>query len=420
MSKKPRTATTAGHMLWANKRGEILDDPGLAAVGRSGTLTRDIAADEMSLLPAGAVLHYLPDRVPLGRNRHSGKLEERGGKAQAVAVMLPNGWARTLLPAYHKQPGATTLPFYGYTAAALVNDEIMVAAVQTEDSIRWSPFQYSTPDLPQTVHKRLAQEPDNRLLAHHAKCALEYQCYNAQNIFYRRWEGAIALSPACNARCIGCISEQPEDMPPSPQQRLTFVPSLDDIKAIAVPHLQTPDSIISFGQGCEGEPLLRADLIADSIKAIRQETDQGTIHINTNASLPAGVQRLVEAGLDSIRVSLNSATPERYNAYYLPVRYGFDDVVKSVDICRDAGVQITINLLFFPGLNDLESEVETLERFIDEHGVHQVQMRNLNIDPDLYLSRQPPLAGRAIGVPALIKRLRQRAMIGNSTPPIKK
>lgn len=414
-------------MLTATKRGKITEDPHHMALGRSGTRTRVPRADEWSPLPEGTVLHFLPDRLPRGRHHKNGQfvtVPTRGREKYpvlAVAAMLPNGWARTMLPAFERAPQAQTLPFYGYSAVGFdaLHEQMLVAAVQTEESIRWSPFQYSTPDLARMVEARKRENPTNRLLAHHGHCALDYQCYNAQNIFYRRWEGAIAVAAACNARCHGCISLQPEDMPPSPQERLDFVPTVQEIVEIAVPHLDAGDAILSFGQGCEGEPLLKAPLIAAAIREMRRQTSRGTIHINTNASTPDGVSQLIEAGLDSIRVSLNSVTADRYHAYYRPANYSFEDVEETVRRCRAAGLQVTLNLLFFPGLNDTEAELTALEQFVERHRIDQIQMRNLNIDPDYYLSTQPPLEGDGIGIPKMIARLRERCKIGNSTPSVR-
>ena len=82
-----------------------------------------------------------------------------------------------------------------------------------------------------------------------------------------------------------------------------------------MPHLQRAKrAIVSFGQGCEGEPLLQAETIAQAIRLIRSHTDRGTINLNSNASLPEAVERLISAGLDSIRVSLNSARRKCTNA----------------------------------------------------------------------------------------------------------
>src|SRR5262249_12019947 len=158
---------------------------------------------------------------------------------------------------------------------------------------RWVARNYDARRLQRLVAARLAAAPENRVLQQHAHCALDYACPTASNLFFGRWEGAIAVSPGCNARCIGCISKQDEENLVSPQDRLLFVPRLDEVADVAVAHLeQAPDAILSFGQGCEGEPLLQARLIAAAIRAIRARTARGTININTNASNPRALQQL--------------------------------------------------------------------------------------------------------------------------------
>jgi len=74
--------------------------------------------------------------------------------------------------------------------------------------------------------------------------------------------------------------------------------------------------IVSFGQGCEGEPLLQSTVIEKAIEAIRRETSKGTIHMNSNGSKPDSLARLLDAGLDSVRISLNSARKSFYLRYY--------------------------------------------------------------------------------------------------------
>jgi pyruvate-formate lyase-activating enzyme len=272
--------------------------------------------------------------------------------------------------------------------------------------------------------QRLAAEPANRVLAHHAHCALDYACPTASNIFFERWEAAIAVSPGCNARCIGCISKQDEENLVSPQDRLTFIPTAEEIVAVAVAHLeQAPDAIVSFGQGCEGEPLLQARRIEQAIRAIRTRTARGTLNINTNASQPRALQRLYDAGLDSLRASTISAVPETYNAYYRPIGYSLQDVKRSLLLARDAGIYGSINYLLFPGLADAEDEVEAIVAFLRETGVRLVQLRNLNIDPEVLLPRLSTPRGQPIGIPALINTLRRELpdlLIGNFSIPVQR
>lgn len=362
---------------------------------------------------------YLPGRKALGwKGAVSGSPRPVDG-AFVLACSLPSGYIRTLLPAYQREPGAPHLPLFGYAAVVFRKGKLFAAALQTDDNPRWEPDQYHRPDLERKINKRLKASPENRVLRQLKICALEYGCYNAQNVFYNRWEGAVPVSPACNAVCRGCISLQPDDMPASPQQRFDFVPSLEEIVEVGLSHLNgSPEAIYSFGQGCEGEPLLRADLIARSIKAMRAQTDQGCIHLNTNGSRPAGLKMVIAAGLDSIRVSLNSVLEEQYTAYYQPRNYTFADVTEGVRMAAQNGLQVCLNYLFMPGWNDAEEEVEALVRFVHEQGVNMIQMRNLNIDPDLYAEWVQRPGGKVLGVPAMLARLRQDCpglVIGNHT-----
>src|SRR5260370_22275965 len=129
------------------------------------------------------------------------------------------------------------------------------------------------------VREKRAAFPGNRVVAQHAHGALDYSCPTASNLFFGRWEMAIAVSPGCNARCIGCISKQEEENLISPQDRLTFIPAVEEILEVAIPHLeQAEDAIVSFGQGCEGEPLLQGGRIEQARKALRARTAKGDIY----------------------------------------------------------------------------------------------------------------------------------------------
>ena len=49
---------------------------------------------------------------------------------------------------------------------------------------------------------------------------------------------------------------------------------------------------------------LNAPRLAEAIKMVRQQTDRGTININTNAGFSSGLSQLYDAGLDSMRVTI--------------------------------------------------------------------------------------------------------------------
>ena len=411
------------YLIYATPAGEIREDSRLQALAFGDRL---LTMDDLIPLPNGVTLSMMPDRLAVGRKRNGEQQVLPQSRGWAVAALLPIGYTRTLLPAYEKVPDTEPLPFFGYSAVAGLNGRMYVAALKTDDPRKWHPRAFNRQKLERLVSEKQAAYPQNRIIAQHAHCALDYSCPTASNLFFERWEMAIAVSPGCNARCIGCISKQEEEDLISPQDRLTFIPTVDEIVEVALPHLESAeDAIVSFGQGCEGEPLLQWHRIAGAIKAIRARTDKGILNINTNASNPRWLQRLYDAGLDTIRASTISGHPETYTAYYRPLGYTFDDVKESLKRAHDAGLYSSINLLSFPGLIDREREVEALLTFIQETGLRLIQLRNLNIDPEVFLPRMPDLnsMGKALGMRTMIEIIKREAPdveIGNFTRPVKR
>jgi wyosine [tRNA(Phe)-imidazoG37] synthetase (radical SAM superfamily) len=175
-----------------------------------------------------------------------------------------------------------------------------------------------------------------------------------------------------------------------------------------VQHLdRAPDAIVSFGQGCEGEPLTEYTLIASSIEKIRSRTERGTINLNTNGSHPECIRQIAESGLDSIRISLNSARPDFYRAYYCPRNYDYEDVVSSIALCREIDLYTMINYLVFPGITDQEEEIAALRKLIKKTGINFIHLKNLNIDPSLYVEKMPEAKSQALGMKEMVAILRE-------------
>ncbi|HLI71638.1 MAG TPA: radical SAM protein [Ktedonobacteraceae bacterium] len=413
----------APYVIYCTPQGEIRAEPRLRALAFDGS---PLEAADLIPLPDGATLSMMPDRLAIGLDRRGGRQVIPEKRGWAAAALLPIGYTRTHLPAYEKIPGTEPLPFFGYSAVAGLRDRLYVAAVRTDDPRKWHPRAFDARTLRRLVREKRAAYPHNRIVAQHAHCALDYSCPTASNLFFGRWEMAIAVSPGCNARCIGCISKQEEEDLVSPQDRLTFIPTVEEIVEVAVPHLESAEeAIVSFGQGCEGEPLLQFRRIEQAIRAMRAHTEQGVININTNASRPRWLQKLYNAGLDTLRVSTISGHPETYTAYYRPLGYTFEDVKESLKRASESGVYSSINLLCFPGMIDREREVEALLAFARETGLRLIQLRNLNIDPEVLLPRMPALdsMGRALGMRTLLDILRRELPgieIGNFTRPVKR
>jgi pyruvate-formate lyase-activating enzyme len=411
------------YLIYCTPTGEIREEPRLRALAFDN---QPLESSDLMLLPDGVTLSMMPDRLAIGEKRSGERQVIARSRGWAAAALLPIGYTRTLLPAYERVPDTEPLPFFGYSAVAGMNGRLYVAALKTDDPHKWHPRLFNKQALQRLVLEKQAALPANRIVAQHAHCALDYSCPTASNLFFNRWEMAIAVSPGCNARCIGCISKQEEEDLISPQDRLTFIPTVEEILEVALPHLeQAEDAIVSFGQGCEGEPLLQWRRIEQAIKVMRARTGKGVININTNASNPRWLQRLYDAGLDTIRASTISGHLQTYTAYYRPIGYSFEDVKESLKRARDAGVYSSINLLSFPGMIDREREIEALLSFVKETGLRLIQLRNLNIDPEVLLPRMPALdsMGKALGIRTMIeiiKRELPEVEIGNFTRPVKR
>lgn len=408
-SSLSRTATESPvGLVSCDSGGAIEYDPRFVPLADGG-IVREAVPAELIAAPEGVVEMLLPRRAPLTT---IGPLAER----TAMAVALPAGYTRLLLPAYAAGREAPPLPLFGYTFACVIEDRLHVAAMRTDEGEDWEPRSFAAGELEATIGRRLSRDASNRVLAQVALCSREYGCFTAQNVFLERGEAALPVSPKCNARCIGCISEQDDEAGfPSPQTRVADETTARELGAVALHHLErVEDGIVSFGQGCEGEPLLRSTAIARAIEIVRGKRSNGTVNLNTNGSLPKALARCIDAGLDAVRVSLNSFRPEVYAAYYRPIGYGLEDVLASVRLACRRGLRVSLNLLTHPGVTDEREEIAAMETVLRDSPVAMLQTRTLNIDPERYFAA----VGRPkapLGMRHAIEAMRLLTRVGNFT-----
>lgn len=372
-------------LLIAKKNRKILDLPGYLACGMAGYRINVLNEEDLIPLPPTSEIFILPDRIPIGYNI----VENRFNYIEnfnPVSAFIPPGYTQLLTPAYRECQGARTLPLFSYTPIAWYKNKFYVPAIRI-DKRRVHDIRFM--DMNRLmVRIRSFKNSKNRLINHLKTCALTYKCPNAINFFLSRYECPLPVSPRCNSNCIGCISYQKDaDFPPT-QPRIQFIPTPDEIAEIALIHINmVKNPIVSFGQGCEGEPLLTLDTILEAIKSIRRKTKRGTININTNASIPSAIELLCRVGIDTIRVSLNSVRREYYERYYRPCGYTFNSVVKSIQVAKNYKKFVSINYLIMPGFTDQEEEFRELVRFIEKTRIDMIQWRNLNYDPQRYFKR---------------------------------
>jgi pyruvate-formate lyase-activating enzyme len=246
-------------------------------------------------------------------------------------------------------------------------------------------------------------------MRHLETCALEYGCPAGKNFFLQRYEAPLPTSITCNANCLGCISLQTKDNLCACQERIGFTPTAREIAQVSIEHIShVKNSVVSFGQGCEGEPLTAFKVIEPAIREIRKQTDKGTINLNTNAGIPKYVEKLCMAGLDSMRVSLNSVRENCYNAYFRPKSYKFSDVLKSIETAKFHGKFVAINYLNCPGFTDSKKEFKALKEFINQYKIDMIQWRNLNFDPKKYCELMLKIEdfGEPLGMDIIIEQLK--------------
>ncbi len=417
------------NLLVSDGAGNLFEIPELKMVGMAIDSYVLPEESEIIKLPDGSDLFELPDRKPIGydpQNNEFVELEEyQGEKVFATAAFMAPAYVQLYRSAYSTQPNAETLPLYAYTAVGWLNGQFYVTGMRIDPDPRQDAQNFDLKLIDQNARQMLKKYPQNRLVHHLIEnCVLRYGCPAARNLVMERWECPIPTSPACNANCVGCISNQHSKSGVcASQNRISFIPSAEEIVEFTVPHLENaPRPVVSFGQGCEGEPLTNSDLLLESIKEIRKKTSRGIINLNTNASYPDIIDKLFKAGLDSIRVSMNSAQKKLYELYYQPKDYTFEDVIESLKVASQPNRWTSLNYFIFPGLTDHPSETEQFDKLLKRVNINLIQARNLNMDPEWYMDTLMlyDLDDDWIGIQNWIDKIKQkfpRVKFGYFNPP---
>lgn len=401
----------------ADKEGKVIELEGYAAGGMAGTAFTPLSTGNTINMPYGGEFMFLPDRSPVVLNLKTNRPEilkenpySPGEPVFPVAAFNSPGYVISQVSAYTEKQAARQLPLFSYGAIGWHKGSFRTAVILVDSEKRQDLRLMPREKIIAGVGAMKKKMPQNRLRVHLENCALKYGCPAAKNFFLGRFEAPLPTSENCNARCMGCISLQKETGIKNSQERISFTPSPEEISEIALAHImKVKRSVVSFGQGCEGDPLLAAHVIEPATRLIRSKTDRGTINMNTNGSLPEVMERLFDAGLDSIRVSMNSVRSKCYDAYFRPKGYLFSDVIKSIDKALGRNIFVSINYLNCPGFTDSPEEADALFAFLKEHPVNFIQWRNLNFDPLRYweIMSGDTSMNKPVGVGEVISRLKK-------------
>jgi pyruvate-formate lyase-activating enzyme len=358
-------------------------------------------------LPPGTEVVHLPGRMGIGLDR-AGRARELGPGRWGVAAIVPIGYLRMGLPAYADDLAAPPLRPRAYAAVgADPKGQLVVSGVALEAEAGAADGR-SAPDLLACLTAMQRDRPSSRVLRQLARCAKDYRCRGAANAFLGRHDCALPVAAPPNERPPEVLVLH-DDADASPTEPAAFRPTPEELADAASRHLEGGGTVVAFGRACEGEPLLSVRLLEAAIVAIRERTRLGTIHLETNGSLPVALRRLCDAGLDSVAVRLASARAETYEAIHRPEGFRFADVRTSIANTLATKVSVAVRVLALPGLTDRRRELDALVGLAgDLSAGSSLVLSDLAADPQRVLrllsASEPPL-----GMGRMLDRLRSDA-----------
>jgi len=358
-------------------------------------------------LPPGTEVTPLPARTGIGLDR-SGRARELGAGRFAVGAIVPIGYLRMALPAYEDDLAAQPLKPRAYAAVGADADgELLVSAVALDVDAGAADGRAS-PDLLARITATQREHPSSRVLRQLARCAKDYRCRAAANAFLGRHDCALPVAALKNERPPEVLVLS-DDADASPTEPAAFRPTPVELAEAAARHLEGGGTVVAFGRACEGEPLLAVRLIEAAIVAMRARTRAGTIHLETNGSVPIALRRLCDAGLDSVAVRISSARAETYEAIHRPDGFRFADVRASIAAAIAARVSVALRVLTLPGLTDRARELDALVGLVgDLPAESSLILCGLGADPQRALATVGG-AEPAVGMDRMLDRLRADA-----------
>ena len=180
----------------------------------------------------------------------------------------------------------------------------------------------------------------------------------------------ISITDRCNFRCVYCRSADPENY--RDHDEILSWPELDRLANI----------FLSLGirkiRITGGEPLVRAgveDYIA-RLHALGVED----LSMTTNGHLLAErCERLIDAGLRRINISLDSLDPAKFES--ITRTKSFATVMHGIDVAQKSRLgPVKVNAVLVRGLND--DEVESFAEFARERGVIMRFIEFMPLDAD--------------------------------------
>ena len=154
----------------------------------------------------------------------------------------------------------------------------------------------------------------------------------------------VSVTERCNFRCQYCMPEKPFSW--TPKENLLSFDELFKFIKVAI------DEGINKVRITGGEPLLREDLDY-FIKLIHNHKPDIDLAITTNGFLlPESAQKLKDAGLKRLNISLDSLKPAV--AAQIAQKNVLNKVLEGIEKSLEVGLKVKINMVPLKGINDNE------------------------------------------------------------------
>jgi len=183
----------------------------------------------------------------------------------------------------------------------------------------------------------------------------------------------VSVTERCNFRCQYCMPEKPFSW--VPKENLLSFEELFLFMKVAI------DEGVNKIRITGGEPLLREDLDT-FIKMIHDYKPDIDLALTTNAYLlPQTAQKLKDAGLKRLNISLDSLKPEV--AQKIAQKDVLGQVLRGIDKALEVGLGVKINMVPLKGINDeeiLDVMAYCMERNIKVRFIEYMENRHANIE----------------------------------------
>lgn len=168
----------------------------------------------------------------------------------------------------------------------------------------------------------------------------------------------VSVTDRCNFRCVYCM----------PPEGVTLISHKDVIRYEELMRLLTIFSELGVKhiRLTGGEPTVRLGIV-DFVREVKALPDIESIAMTTNGLLlPELLDDLVDAGLDSVNISLDTLKPERFDEI-TRTSGNLPKVLEAIQRSTEAGLNTKVNCVAMRGIND--DELADLTRLAQDRPV---------------------------------------------------